>query len=397
LLALSVLFAACGGGGNNNDRELQDALETIRRLERTIADNETPQTANTAEAPPDAPPPVAVFPNLNLPLITHDVTFSFFGTLLRIMANGELQRGHGTALGLEWNTIATDVRSVTAGNANFYITNDNMLWGYGNNIEGVLGDGTGVGRDEPVFIMENVAAVYYAGHVLVYAIKTDGTLWTWGNGNFSPVHIADDAVNVFGEEGAYSYFQTSNGNIFRVAREGQAVELLFPEPAYDFDWQFGDQHTIHFINSERALIRRTARHGEDAVYEEIATGVYSLFPIDRSNLYFTTLDGTLWGMGDNRNGELGDGTRVPRNEPVQIAENISQTWRYSFLKQDGTFWTWNQNDPVPQQVLENVATAVQPFGININVLLNDGRVFQNFGQSHQSEFDSVRIPQTRTW
>jgi hypothetical protein len=422
LLALSVLFGACSGGGNSNDRELQDARETIRRSENTIADSETPQAeaptndppTNVQEVPPDEPPPAAGFPNLNLPLIAQDVTFYctfIIDGSLRITADGELQREANRA----WNTVAADVRSLESDSmTTFYITNDNNLWGFGSNQNGILGDGTGVDRDEPVFIMENVATVYINNTFpasVVYAIKTDRTFWTWGNGNFAPVHIADDVVRGFGNliDGS-TYYQTTDGNIYAFRRRQNERELLIPEPAFDFTTEFLDffdrGNIVHFINSERTLVRRTEQR-EGATYEEIAMGIERLLPIaeyvspmDNSNLFFTTLDGNLWGIGTNRNGDLGDGTRVPREEPVQIAENIAFAGRNFFIKRDGTFWIWNQNDPVPRQVLENVAALVS-HGIlqgNSHIHFQDGRFIRHFGvELAQTEIHGIRVPQTHTW
>ena len=78
---------------------------------------------------------------------------------------------------------------------------------------------------------------------------------------------------------------------------------------------------------------------------------------------------------------------MPRPDPVQIAENVVYAWSFAFLKQDGTYWTWSQNDPTPQQVLEGVIAKS-----NGNQHLHDGRLVVRFGFSNESVFDNVRIP-----
>ena len=62
-------------------------------------------------------------------------------------------------------------------------------------------------------------------------------------------------------------------------------------------------------------------------------------------------------MGQNVHGELGDGTRVPRLEPIHIADNVAYAGRFFFLKHDGTLWSWESDNPTPQQVFEGVAVA----------------------------------------
>jgi len=66
-------------------------------------------------------------------------------------------------------------------------------------------------------------------------------------------------------------------------------------------------------------------------------------------------DGTLWAWGYNDYGQLGDGTKTPRNAPVQIASgsywrSISMGWltgnalpTIHAIKTDGTLWGWGQN------------------------------------------------------
>ncbi|MBI2512902.1 MAG: immunoglobulin domain-containing protein [Opitutae bacterium] len=62
---------------------------------------------------------------------------------------------------------------------------------------------------------------------------------------------------------------------------------------------------------------------------------------------FTSADGTLWGVGNNYYGQLGDGTTNTRFLPVQIATGVTavSTGAYHalFLKSDGTLWGMGNN------------------------------------------------------
>ena len=58
-------------------------------------------------------------------------------------------------------------------------------------------------------------------------------------------------------------------------------------------------------------------------------------------------DGSLWAWGRNDIGQLGDGTTINKNSPVQIATNwakISAGFYHTIaIKTDGSLWAWGSN------------------------------------------------------
>ena len=74
---------------------------------------------------------------------------------------------------------------------------------------------------------------------------------------------------------------------------------------------------------------------------QVATGYY--------NSLFLKSDGSLWTMGRNNYGQLGDGTTTTRNSPVQVvASGVTQIAACRdhslFLKTDGSLWAMGSNN-----------------------------------------------------
>jgi len=74
---------------------------------------------------------------------------------------------------------------------------------------------------------------------------------------------------------------------------------------------------------------------------QVATGVIAVVSGESHSL-FVKGDGTLWAMGYNGLGQLGDGTTTDRSTPVQVATGViavaAGCSHSLFLKSDGTLW-----------------------------------------------------------
>ena len=430
LICLSVMAVSMLASCNRMTEEEREIRELVRELERELLDDIEPRSTpevtyeHTAEVEEAE---VVVFPDLNLSNVTQDVVFQsrggrFEDGRIRISEDGVLEEhtiiGHQwQQLGHEWTVMADieNVRSVVyfplGRGLLFVITDNNELWGMGINNNGILGDGTGVDRDDFVFILDEVANIeFYSGSV-VTALRLDGTLWVWGNDVFEPVQIAEDVVRVLpGVISQRIVYQSRSGVIYGYSQD--ETIRFFPEPVYEIlpNRSIGVdsrslsicRDTIHngsafFINHEGNLIKRS-NLSEGVTYEEIMPNVKNIFPATENlsintNLFIVTNDSRLYGMGDNERGQLGDGTRVPRTDPVFIADDVVFVREYGFLKSDGTFYTWNLNDPTPVATYENVA-----YVFDTNVHFTDGRVLTGFHYSASRPiYEGVKLPENRVF
>lgn len=74
--------------------------------------------------------------------------------------------------------------STNGANCNAGIKTDGTLWTWGNNSDGQLGDGTTTNRAVPTEVGTDTDWVWVsAGTNAMYAIKQNGTLWAWGSNN----------------------------------------------------------------------------------------------------------------------------------------------------------------------------------------------------------------------
>lgn len=124
----------------------------------------------------------------------HSLAIKNNGTLYSF--GGVWSSGMG-ALGFGLNTTpqvtpaqigtANDWQSVSVGfNNSFGIKTNGTLWAWGQNDYGQLGDGTTADRGFPVQIgIDTDWASVSAGSVHTVALKTNGSLWFWGDGTFA--------------------------------------------------------------------------------------------------------------------------------------------------------------------------------------------------------------------
>ncbi|HRT82880.1 MAG TPA: DUF5010 C-terminal domain-containing protein, partial [Oscillospiraceae bacterium] len=109
--------------------------------------------------------------------------------------NSEGELGNGTATGSlkpVWMNHMTDFVAVSAGGDSYTGTyfsaalkTDGTVWTWGGNDFGQLGNGATVGSSTPVQVsgLSDIVAVSCVGSHMT-ALKSDGTVWTWGNNQY---------------------------------------------------------------------------------------------------------------------------------------------------------------------------------------------------------------------
>ena len=188
------------------------------------------------------------------------------------------------------------------------IKTDGTLWVWGGNNYGQLGINSIIVKSSPVQTIcggNNWKSVSSWVHSV--AIKTDGTLWVWGynpNGQLGDNTTVNKSSPVQTICGGTNWKHISAGFDFTVAIKTDGTLWTWGRNA---DGQLGDNTII-----DRSSPIQTICGGTNWKSCSNGTGQYHTLAIKT--------DGTLWVWGNNYNGQLGINTNGPstqRSSPVQ--------------------------------------------------------------------------------
>lgn len=268
----------------------------------------------------------------------HSLFVKLDGSLWAMGDNYNGQLGNGSTLEsipiLDPIRIAADVVQAAAGDAHSLILKtDGSLWAMGSNFFGELGDGTPkTRRPRPVQIATAVTQVAARGRNS-YFIREDGTLWGMGG----------NAASSLGDGTATSRRKAVRiaGSVCRVTAGGTCVFFIKTDRSL---WAVGDNS--HGQLGDGSTLGRNIPIQVASDVVEIASSPAGINKPAHS--LFIRSDGTLWAMGDNSFGQLGDGTSTNRLSPVQVASDVCRIAagsNYSlFVKHDGSLWAMGAHE-----------------------------------------------------
>jgi len=233
--------------------------------------------------------------------------------------------------GTTWNEVVGQQQGMTA------TKTDGTLWTWGQNADGQSGHNNTIQYSSPVQVGSdtNWNKPVDSRSKCGAAIKTDGTLWTWGeNGEGRLGH---------NNQTKYSSPVQVPGTWGDVVI-GRACSLASKTDGTL--WAWGDNTQGELAQNHRDERSSPVQIGSGTDW---ATGAGSVASSDEWAGALKT-DGTLWFWGRNEYGQLGqndDGDRY--SSPVQVP---GTTWRTVFCghmstfatKTDGTLWSWGSNN-----------------------------------------------------
>jgi alpha-tubulin suppressor-like RCC1 family protein len=169
------------------------------------------------------------------------------------------------------------------------------------------------------------------------AIKTDGTLWTWGNGGFGRLGTNDGTnrstpVTTFA--GGTNWKQVSCGELHAAAIKTDGTLWI---------WGNGGQGRLGNAVTTGSISTPVTTFAGGTNWKQVSVG----------NQYTAAIktDGTLWTWGSGSSGQLGNATTTNTSTPVttfaggnnwkQVSGGNAHT---AAIKTDGTLWTWGGGD-----------------------------------------------------
>ncbi len=251
--------------------------------------------------------------------------------------------------GNNWKQVSGGVYLTAA------IKTDGTLWTCGANSSGQLGDNSTISKSSPVQTIcgGNNWKQVSCGGGFILAIKTDGTLWGWGENNYGK--LGDNSTT-----NKSSPVQTiAGGNNWKCVSELQNGTVAIKTDGTLWAWginssgQLGDNSTI-----DRSSPIQTICGGNN--WKEVSCGDFFTFAIKT--------DGTLWLWGGNSYGQLGDNSSTHKSSPIQTIAGgtnwkiiASNTNTSIGIKTDGTLWTWglNGNGQLGDNTIINKSSPVQ--------------------------------------
>ena len=213
---------------------------------------------------------------------------------------------------------------------------DGTLWAWGNNQHGQLAQNNTTEYSSPVQVPGTTWGNLQAGGNIAVCVRTDGTLWTWGEN--------EDGALGHNNKTDYSSPKQLPGNTWsldrtQISASNQYVAMIKTNGTL---WSWGMNEYGQLGHNERTQYSSPKQVGTDTTWSKLTQGYW--------NIHAIKTDGSMWTWGHTHYGTLGDNTNVQKSSPVQIgtatdwAEVNSAYLHTLALKTNGELWMWGNNN-----------------------------------------------------
>ena len=228
----------------------------------------------------------------------------------------------------------------------FYaITEDGLLYAWGDNSNGHLGVGDEINRNTPtkVNLPGKIKELITAENDSVFALMNDGSFYAWGNNNRFQL----------GVESSNSPVNTPN----KVNLSGTIKEIITGESSFYTKLEDGSFYEFHEYSKPRKI--------------NLPSKIKELI-INSSSTYAILEDGSLYAWGNNSSGQLGVGsendyvnTPTKVNLPGTIKELITYGYSIYAILEDNSLYAWGYNGTGQLGVGSENVTVNTPNKVNL--------------------------------
>jgi len=211
---------------------------------------------------------------------------------------------------------------------------DGTLWTWGFGRYGALGHGNTTNYSSPVQVGSDTDWMTISKqrtHAMT-AVKTDGTMWGWGNNSGSSHALTKSSPVQVGTDTDWSWLMGAGDNFGFVCKTNGALYL----------WGGGDANV--FAGASKPNIY-TPTQVTDKYYDWVGAGSWnSLWGIEKD-------EGKLWAWGRGEGGKNGQGNILTYASPIQVGTDTNWTHSMGQLKNsvlaaksNGELYGWGIND-----------------------------------------------------
>jgi alpha-tubulin suppressor-like RCC1 family protein len=243
-----------------------------------------------------------------------------------------------------WDSISTGSDHALA-----IRSSDHTLWGWGRNDNGQLGNNTDQKSSVPV--QEARRAINWesvtAGHEYSAAIRSDGTLWTWGHNDYGQLGYStatahtEEAAQVVGLESDTDWAMVASGGWHTAAIKDDGTLWLWGRNEFG---QLGNGSADDNVHTTPYEV--SAGDGFHWVSVSVSDNDTAAIKVSDTNI----TNRTLWTWGWNDSGQLGVGSNIDHHTPVQEA-TLATNWdsvsvsdyHMVAVKTNGELWAWGMN------------------------------------------------------
>lgn len=234
---------------------------------------------------------------------------------------------------------------VAAGDTHaLFIRPDGWVWGWGDNTYGQLGDDTNTTRFNPVTAQLSGAVTVSAGVQFSVALMGDGNVLSWGRNDVGQLGLGTKTTSKTANRYPKVVANTTGEYRFVTAGRAHALGIKIDGTL----WGWGDNANGQLgLGGGGKLVAQTSpqRIGTGADWIAAAAG--------KSFSIALRADGTLWAAGINDKGQLGN-TTLPTagaNVLTQVGVTTDRWLKVAAgtnfvvaIKDDGSLWSWGMND-----------------------------------------------------